>query len=114
LLSAGRKEEAIRYYQLGKKVWLLKDRDRKRYDSLRAELFEQRFTGKLFSVIKDKGYGFIEREEAPGQTIFVHITQIVPIISNDGFKSMQGERVSFAIEETDKGLQARNVRLLEQ
>jgi cold shock CspA family protein len=113
LLSSGRRPEAERYYRLGEKTRLRTDRDRERYDSLRAELFEQKLTGRLYSVIGNKGYGFIEREDAPGQTVFVHVTQVAPKVSNEEFKNMQGAQVSFTIEETEKGPKARNVRLLE-
>jgi len=112
LLRSGRRSEAKRYFRLGQKV-LLPGKLKEQYNTLRSELFEQRLIGRLLSVIEPKGYGFIEREDAPGQTIFVHITQVVPRVSGEEFKSMQGGRVSFTIEETEKGPEARNVKLLE-
>jgi CspA family cold shock protein len=51
-----------------------------------------------------KGYGFIEREE--GGDIFVHYSAI----SMPGFKTLtEGERVSFEVEDGDRGPAAKNV-----
>ncbi len=54
-----------------------------------------------------KGFGFIEQEE--GGDIFVHYSSI----EMQGFKSLEeGERVSFEVEETDRGLAAKHVQKL--
>ncbi|MBW1669243.1 MAG: cold-shock protein [Deltaproteobacteria bacterium] len=54
-----------------------------------------------------KGYGFIKQEE--GQDLFVHYSSI----DMSGYKSLvEGDRVSFEVEETDRGPQARNVKKL--
>lgn len=54
-----------------------------------------------------KGYGFIKRDE--GQDLFVHFSSI----DMDGYKRLnEGDQVTFEIEETDRGPQARNVRKL--
>lgn len=59
-------------------------------------------TVKWFS--ERKGFGFIEQEE--GQDIFVHFSSI----NAPGFKTLaEGERVSFDVEEGDRGLVAKNV-----
>ena len=51
-----------------------------------------------------KGYGFIEQEDGPD--VFVHHTGI----NAAGFKSLQeGDKVTFYIEEGDKGPSAVNV-----
>ena len=51
-----------------------------------------------------KGFGFLTKES--GGDIFVHFSGI----AGDGFKSLQdGQKVSFEIEESDKGPQAVNV-----
>ena len=52
-----------------------------------------------------KGYGFIEPEDA-GEDIFVHYSAV----TMEGFKTLQeGQRVSFDVEQSDKGLKAANV-----
>lgn len=52
-----------------------------------------------------KGYGFIAREE--GKDLFVHHTSI----EMTGFRTLaEGDRVSFDINETERGPEAKNVR----
>jgi len=54
-----------------------------------------------------KGYGFILQDG--GEDLFVHYTSI----QADGFKSLQeGQKVRFEIEETPKGLKAKNVQII--
>ena len=51
-----------------------------------------------------KGFGFIEQEG--GKDVFVHHSAI----SGSGFKTLaEGDRVSFEVEATDRGLKAKNV-----
>jgi len=52
----------------------------------------------------NKGYGFIKREE--GQDLFVHFSSI----TMQGYKTLaEGDKVSFEVEDTDRGPQAKNV-----
>jgi len=52
-----------------------------------------------------KGYGFINQEE--GEDVFVHFSSI----DEAGFKSLsEGDRVSFDVEESDRGPEAKNVK----
>ncbi|MBT8356730.1 MAG: cold-shock protein [Deltaproteobacteria bacterium] len=54
-----------------------------------------------------KGYGFIEQDEGPD--VFVHHSGI----NASGFKSLnEGDRVSFDIEEGQKGPRAVNVTVI--
>ncbi len=51
-----------------------------------------------------KGFGFIEQED--GQDLFVHHSAI----NMTGFRTLnEGDRVSFEIEESDRGPKAKNV-----
>ena len=55
-----------------------------------------------------KGYGFIAQED--GSDVFVHHTGI----TGEGFKSLQeGDRVTFDIEQGQKGPAAVNVTVVE-
>ena len=54
-----------------------------------------------------KGYGFIEQEDGPD--VFVHFSGI----SGNGFKSLEeGARVTFEIEQGQKGPAAVNVTVI--
>ena len=51
-----------------------------------------------------KGFGFIQQEEGPD--LFVHYSSIV----TEGFKTLnEGDRVSFDVQESDRGPKAVNV-----
>ncbi len=54
-----------------------------------------------------RGYGFIEKEE--GGDVFVHYTAI----QDSGLKTLyEGQRVSFDVENGQKGLAATNVKVM--
>ncbi len=51
-----------------------------------------------------KGFGFIQQEE--GEDVFVHHNEI----QGEGYKSLnEGDKVTFEVEQGDKGLKATNV-----
>jgi CspA family cold shock protein len=73
---------------------------------------QERDTGRETGVVKwfnaAKGYGFISREGK--EDVFVHYSAI----KEDGFKKLvEGQKVEFGLEQTDKGLAAANVKPLD-
>jgi len=68
---------------------------------------DERETGTVKWFNREKGYGFIARDQ--GGDIFVHYSAI----DGQGFRNLEeGERVEFAVEERDKGPAAALVRRL--
>ena len=65
-------------------------------------------TGTVKWFSKEKGYGFIPRDDNQGD-VFVHFSAI----QQRGFKTLQqGQRVEFDVEQETKGLRAKNERIL--
>lgn len=61
--------------------------------------------GKIKWFNNEKGYGFIDGEN--GEDIFVHYSAI----KQDGYKTLsEGQIVEYELLETEKGLQAINVK----
>ena len=65
---------------------------------------EEKFTGTVKWFNTSKGFGFILMED--GREVFVHYTDIV----SDGFRNLaEGDKVSFKLTDTGKGLRASEV-----
>lgn len=70
-----------------------------------SEVYSMTKLGKIKWFNNEKGYGFIEGENE--EDIFVHYTAI----KQDGYKSLsEGQIVEYELLETEKGLQAINVK----
>lgn len=69
------------------------------------------YTGKVKWFDPKKGYGFIAYEDnGESKEAFVHYSAI----RQNGFKSLtENQKVSFTVENTDKGIQAKNVEIEE-
>ena len=63
----------------------------------------------VIKTLTDKGFGFIA-PAGEDKDIFFHANSLVNI---DFDQLQQGDNVSFEVEETDKGMNATNVNLLE-
>ena len=64
-----------------------------------------KYTGSVKWFNADKGYGFITQDNG-GKDVFVHYRAI----QSEGYKTLpEGQKVTFEIEEGQKGLQAANV-----
>ena len=71
----------------------------------RRKMFMEQGKVKWFNA--EKGFGFITTDD--GTDVFAHFSQI----QKDGFKTLEeGQRVSFEVVESDKGLQAENIEIL--
>jgi CspA family cold shock protein len=68
----------------------------------------ERFSGEVKWFSNQRGYGFLTRDDVEGEEYFVHFTSI----EMDGFKTLKaGQKVSFILEQEEKGLQAKSVVL---
>jgi CspA family cold shock protein len=68
----------------------------------------ERETGTVKWFNAKKGYGFITRQE--GSDIFVHFSAI----QGDGYRLLkENQAVEFSVANSDKGLQAQDVTVLE-
>lgn len=64
--------------------------------------------GKVKRFNSEKGYGFIKTEN--GKDLFFHYSEL----QMDGFKTIEaGQSVEFEVVETEKGLRAVNIKVVE-
>ena len=72
----------------------------------------ERFNGIVKFFSNERGYGFILRNGlAEDGEFFVHFTSLLM----DGYKTLKpGQNVSFELKETEKGIQAVEVRVEEE
>jgi len=65
--------------------------------------------GTIRRLIADRGFGFIKTEEE--KDLFFHRNDLQGV----AYESLtEGQEVEFEVERTDKGLNAKNVRLAEE
>jgi CspA family cold shock protein len=70
----------------------------------------ERIYGEVKWFSNERGYGFLTREDIDNEEYFVHFTSIMM----DGFKTLKPtQKVSFVLEQEQKGLQAKEVMLEE-
>ena len=70
----------------------------------------ERIFGEVKWFSNERGYGFLTREGAENEEYFVHFSGI----DMDGFKTLKAnQKVSFVLVETEKGIQAQEVRVEE-
>lgn len=71
----------------------------------KGHIMSNKNTGLVKWFNEEKGFGFITQDNGAAD-VFVHFQAIV----SDGFKTlMDGQKVSFDVEQGQKGLQAANV-----
>lgn len=114
LVELGKLDEAKKYHFLGWKSLLEGDSYYERYKALATEFESQKTEGKLYSVVKGKGYGFLELDDQPGQSVFLHKAHVLPRISVIDFDRMEGRIFSFIVEPGAKLPEARIARLVRQ
>jgi len=70
----------------------------------------ERIFGEVKWFSNERGYGFLTRDDIENEEYFVHFTSIMM----DGFKTLKpSQKVSFILEQEEKGLQAKEVMLEE-
>jgi CspA family cold shock protein len=69
----------------------------------------ERFEGVVKWFNNERGYGFINKEEDETEEYFVHFSSI----DMEGYKTLKtGQPVEFELKETDKGIQAVDVKII--
>jgi len=69
----------------------------------------ERFNGEVKWFNNDRGYGFILDENEEDVEYFVHYSSV----DMEGYKTLrEKQKVSFELKETDKGIQAVEVKIL--
>jgi LuxR family glucitol operon transcriptional activator len=114
LIELGKLDEAKQYHFLGWRSLLEGDNYYERYKALATEFESQKTEGKLYSVVKGKGYGFLELHDQPGQSVFLHRSNVLPRVSIVDFDRMEGRTFSFILEPGAKLPEARMARLIRE
>jgi CspA family cold shock protein len=65
-------------------------------------------TGRIKSLVFDKGYGFIKPDDSGAPVVFFHMSGLDNAVFDD---LRVGQSVSFALERTEKGPRAEDVRV---
>ena len=114
-LDIGQNEKAKKYFELGKKSCFYGDKYIKKYEEFSFEFSQKRCVGTLFSVQSRRGFGILEFENKSGQTIFLHILDIIPKVSDEEFESLKGKRFSFFTSKREDGkLSAKRAKVINE
>lgn len=114
LLDEGKTEEARKWFYIGKKAMIEGGKYTDRYKGLIHEFTQERIRGTIIRVVAPKGFGFISTDQEPPRQIFVHISDMMSPITNSEFEALLGSSCSFVEEKTEKGNEARRVRVLRE
>lgn len=68
-----------------------------------------RIEGRVKWFSNDKGYGFAVTDTDPNKEYFIHYS----VIDMDGYKTLKAKQaISFVLRETEKGIQAVDIKLI--
>lgn len=112
LLKEGNLEDAKMYYQIGLKALMPGSKFYKLYKDLGLEFEREQHEGKIFRIAPNRGYGFVDSSDFPGQSIFLHISEVLPNIPLYEFEKMEGSIVRFIVQHDTKGLAAKRAWII--
>ncbi|MBU1259847.1 MAG: cold shock domain-containing protein [Planctomycetes bacterium] len=115
LMQLKKEKEAKLYYEIGSKSLFADTKEFKPlYDAIGEEFANQRILGKITKLSNENIFGFLERDDKPGEDIFSHADAFVNAIDTNKFHELNGKKVSFVVVDTGKTcLEAKNIILEE-
>ena len=115
LIREGKRDEAKEFYLTGRSVLSGRDSLAEKYRELGDDLSQEVTTGKLARVVKSKGYGFLKPYGGGADTVYLHVTNVVPLITVLEFDELEGCDFSFVTQKGTHGpnLEAKRARLID-